>query len=167
MSSPFQGLDEVFARHAENVDAAVERARRAAAEAREESARFSHETAELTEQVRDREVRPEPEDLTSDELRRDATRFRTERGLPVVDLPDGAELLSAPEKDEPDEPRPEPPPEYVIEGIEPEELLAEEAEERAAASLAPPTPVRRRRRAAPPPDDEDDDFSQERIMDNG
>ncbi|MBP2322509.1 hypothetical protein JOF56_002894 [Kibdelosporangium banguiense] len=56
------------------VDAAVSRARRAAAEAREQSGRF-------------RESAPASGEATDPALRAEAVRFRTGQGLPVGDEP--------------------------------------------------------------------------------
>lgn len=84
------------------LDAAVTRARRVAAESRETSARFRRETRQLADRTRAGEVRPRSEtDLTAEHLRRAATGFRADHGLPVESLPSGQELLVQPAPPEP------------------------------------------------------------------
>jgi hypothetical protein len=84
-------------RHFDNeLDAAVVRARRAAAAARETSAKFRRETRELAAGVQARTGQVRPDELTDPGLRRTADGFRTDHGLPVHDLPDAHELLAAP-----------------------------------------------------------------------
>lgn len=124
------GFTEFFA----ELDAAVVRARRAAAEARETSAKFRRETRKLADDVAARTADARPDDLTDERLRRTATGFRTDHGLPVRDLPSGQELLAppSPARTEPATPRPQ----------------------RTTGSS----------RRIPPPGDDDEDFSQERIM---
>lgn len=118
------------------LDAAVARARRVAAESRETSARFRGETRQLADRTRAGAVRPASEtDLTAEHLRRAATGFRADNGLPVESLPTGPELLGQTTT------APTPPP--------------------ITASGPKTTPPGRRN---PYPDDDDEDFSQERIM---
>jgi hypothetical protein len=69
------------------VDSAIARARRAATEARETSAKFRHETRQLAEGMKDGTTQAHPDEHTDDRLRRTATGFRTDHGLPVHDLP--------------------------------------------------------------------------------
>ncbi|HJP78849.1 MAG TPA: hypothetical protein VJ914_31540 [Pseudonocardiaceae bacterium] len=129
MTEPMAGF------HAE-LDAAVARARRVAAQSRETSAKFRRETRQLAERTRAGAVRPTSEsDLTAEHLRRAATGFRSDNGLPVESLPAGRDLLS-----QPTTPPPAPP-------VTPSGPRA--------------TPSGRRN---PYPDDDDEDFSQERIM---
>ena len=68
------------------LDAAVVRARRAAAQARETSAKFRRDTRTLAAAVRDGEARPNRDEATDEGLRRTATGFRTDHGLPVEEL---------------------------------------------------------------------------------
>ena len=90
MTEPMAGF------HAE-LDAAVARARRVAAQSRETSAKFRRETRQLAERTRAGAVRPTSEsDLTAEHLRRAATGFRADHGLPVESLPAGRDLLSQP-----------------------------------------------------------------------
>jgi hypothetical protein len=120
------------------LDAAVARARRVAAETRETSAKFRRETRQLAERTRAGAVRPKSEsDLTAAHLRRAATGFRTDHGLLVESLPAGPELLT---QSPPAQPPAAPP-------ITP------------SGSRNTP-PVRR----SPYPNDDDEDFSQARIM---
>lgn len=87
MTGP-QGFAEAVRGYTGELDAAVVRARRVAADARETSAKFRRETRELAEQVRSGTAKPQPGQLTDDRLRRTATGFRTDNGLPVRVLPD-------------------------------------------------------------------------------
>jgi hypothetical protein len=129
------GYDSLAGFSAE-LDAAVARARRVAAESRETSARFRRETRQLADRTRAGAVRPASEtDLTAEHLRRAATGFRADNGLPVASLPSGPELLGQTTNG------PTPPP--------------------VTASGPRFTPPGRRN---PYPDDDDEDFSQERIM---
>jgi hypothetical protein len=90
MTDPMAGF------HAE-LDAAVARARRVAAETRETSAKFRRETRQLAERTRAGAVRPSSEsDLTAEHLRRAASGFRADNGLPVESLLAGRELLTRP-----------------------------------------------------------------------
>jgi hypothetical protein len=84
MTEPF-GVADAMRRFDNEVDAAVVRARRAAAGARETSAKFRRETRELAEGVQARTAKDEPTDPA---LRRTANGFRADHGLPVRDLPD-------------------------------------------------------------------------------
>ncbi|HEX4700555.1 MAG TPA: hypothetical protein VH352_00365 [Pseudonocardiaceae bacterium] len=78
------------------LDAAVVKARRVAAQARETSAKFRRETRQLAESVKAGTTRATADQLTDDRLRRTAAGFRTDNGLPVQDLPAGGELLAPP-----------------------------------------------------------------------
>jgi hypothetical protein len=119
------------------LDAAVTRARRVAAESRATSAKFRRETRQLAERTRAGAVRPTSEtDLTAEQLRRAATGFRADNGLPVESLPAGHELLAQP---------PIPP------GASPPVTPS-------GSRITLPG------RRNPYPDDDDEDFSQERIM---
>ena len=87
MTGP-QGFADAVRTYTGELDAAVVRARRVAADARETSAKFRRETRELAEQVRSGTAKPQPGQLTDDRMRRTATGFRTDNGLPVRVLPD-------------------------------------------------------------------------------
>ena len=86
MTGP-QGFADAVRTYTGELDAAVVRARRVAADARETSAKFRRETRELAEQVRSGTAKPQPGQLTDDRMRRTATGFRTDNGLPVRALP--------------------------------------------------------------------------------
>jgi hypothetical protein len=131
------GFADAVGRFSTELDAAVVRARRVAAEARETSAKFRRETRQLAEQVQSGEHKATPDALTEDGLRRAAAGFRTDNGLPVTALPDGRQLLAQQS------------PELV-----------------AAPQPVTPSPIRvaGSGRRIPPPSDDDEDFSQERIM---
>ncbi|HEY4457095.1 MAG TPA: hypothetical protein VGN81_22485 [Pseudonocardiaceae bacterium] len=130
MTDPMAGF------HAE-LDAAVARARRVAAETRETSAKFRRETRQLADRTRAGAVRPTSEsDLTAEHLRRAASGFRADHGLPVESLPAGSELLTQ----SPPTPSAAPP-------VTP-----------SGSRITPPG------RRNPYPDDDDEDFSQARIM---
>jgi hypothetical protein len=87
MAEPF-GMADAMRRFDNEVDAAVVRARRAAADARETSAKFRRDTRELAEGVKARTGQARPDDPTDPGLRRTANGFRADHGLPVRDLPD-------------------------------------------------------------------------------
>jgi hypothetical protein len=129
-----QGFAESVSRFSAELDAAVVRARHAASEARETSAKFRRETRQLAESVRSGTGKVTAADLTSDPLRRAAAGFRGDHGLPVEKLPSGPELLAPP---------PPAPPAPVTPG--------------------PPATTGSGRRT-PRPSDDDEDFSQQRIM---
>jgi len=89
-------LSDAMRQFDNELDAAVVRARRVAADARETSAKFRRETRELAEGVKARTGQVRQDELTDPSLRRTAGGFRTDHGLPVRDLPDGHELLPEP-----------------------------------------------------------------------
>ena len=138
------GIPEAFAKFRADVEAAVTRGRRAAAAAGAANADQRTRNRELAEQARAKQVRPDTQRPTSEDVRRVATGFREDRGLPVERLPSGAELLAPPE----------------------------ESQKRtdANANSAPPPPVSGSRAVAgprgqlPPERGDDEDFSQARIL---
>ncbi|MGW6449692.1 hypothetical protein [Lentzea sp. NPDC055074] len=78
---------EVLARFRAEVGAAVTRARRASGEIGERNAKLRERTRDLAERARER--RPEPGgQATPADVRDAATGFRTERGLPVEQVPE-------------------------------------------------------------------------------
>lgn len=123
-----------FAEFSAALDAAVARARRVTAAARETSAKFRRETRQLAAGLRAGTATARPDEVTDDRLRRTAAGFRTDHGLPVHDVP-------APAAPTPDAP-PEPMRTHTF------------------GPLRTTPPGRR----FPPPSDDDEDFSQERIM---
>jgi hypothetical protein len=88
------GFGEAVAKFSSTVDDAVTRARRAAAEAREQAARFRAENKANVEQAKSGELRVT--EVTDPALRESATRFRGEQGLPIDEFPPDVELLQPP-----------------------------------------------------------------------
>ncbi|GAA3664278.1 hypothetical protein GCM10022267_58180 [Lentzea roselyniae] len=84
---------EALGRFRAEVGAAVTRARRAAGEVGERNAKLRERTRELARQARERGVEPGAR-ATSSDVREAATGFRTDRGLPVEQLPDAVELTA-------------------------------------------------------------------------
>jgi hypothetical protein len=84
---------EVLARFRAEVGAAVTRARRASGEIGERNAKLRERTRDLAAQARERKVEPGARP-TSGEVRDAATGFRRDRGLPVEQVPDAAELTA-------------------------------------------------------------------------
>jgi hypothetical protein len=82
-----QGFADAVRRFATDLDAAVVRARRVASAARETSAKFRGQTRQLADRVQAGTAKPAPGELTDGRLRRTASGFRTDNGLPVQDLP--------------------------------------------------------------------------------
>ncbi|HWC83908.1 MAG TPA: hypothetical protein VG756_28450 [Pseudonocardiaceae bacterium] len=140
------GFSDVLTQFSAELDAAVVRARRVSAEARETSAKFRRETRQMADKVRGGGVRVTPGELTDDRLRRAASGFRADHGLPVDKLPEGAELLrpAAPQRPE----------QQVTSANQPFGAPATPG----APRTTPPS------RRVPPPSDDDEDFSQARIM---
>ena len=137
------GIPEAFARFRSDLDAAVTRGRRAAAAAGARAAAQRDRNRQLADEARAGRVRPDGHAPTSPDVQRVATGFRRHRGLPVPELPTGAELL-APEKSR------------------------EQTD--ANANSVPPRPALGSRPAAgprgqlPPERGDDEDFSQARIL---
>ena len=165
---------DAFARFDAELDAAVSRARRVSAEARADSAAFRAETAKLAEATRDRSLVARPDELTSKQLREQATKFRDEHGLPVDALPSAEELRQAgmvreerpvrpPVEDEDDDFSQE----KILSASATRDQQQEEPQPESPADEPTPAPSRRRRRPVPPTSDDDEDFSQERILFEG
>jgi hypothetical protein len=81
-----QGFADSVHQFNTELDAAVVRARRVAAEARETSAKFRGETRQLAEQVKSGKAAATPDQPTDERMARTAAGFRTDNGLPVRDL---------------------------------------------------------------------------------
>lgn len=92
MTEP-DGFADAVRQFSSELDTAVVRARRVAAEARETSAKFRRETRQLADQVKSGTTKVSRGQLTDDGLRRAATGFRRDNGLPVQELPNGADLV--------------------------------------------------------------------------
>jgi hypothetical protein len=112
MSGQEGGFREAVARFSAEVDAAVTRARRAAGEAKAQTAAFRSGTSDMVAKVKRGQVRPQPAEITPSEARESATEFRLAQGLEVEELPDDDELVdrlpetepdTEPEVDEPDD----------------------------------------------------------------
>lgn len=161
MTGPNQGFAESLARFRAEVATAVTRARRASAEARDQSAAFRRETKELAQQARDAKAGQQ----TDAAARERAAEWRRSQGLPVDEpprrpLPEEPVLALTPDEDEelrvqvldeveePARPAPEP--------------VAAEGEPDAEAERAP-----RPRRSTADPTNDDDDFSQHQILFHG
>ncbi len=86
---------EALGRFRADVGAAVTRARRAAGEIGERNVKLRERTRDLARQARERRVEPDAKATTSD-VREAATGFRNDRGLPVEQVPDAAELTAPP-----------------------------------------------------------------------
>ena len=99
-------IGDAMSQFRSELDAAVARGSRAAAEARSRSAATKGQTRELVNKVRARQEQPQPADLTSPGLRRAATSFRSDEGLPVDRLPEGTELLAPIGSTTPSAPKP-------------------------------------------------------------
>jgi hypothetical protein len=82
-----QGFADSVRRFSTDLDATVVRARRVASEARETSAKFRRQTRQLADQVKSGTAKVAPGQLTDSGLRRTASGFRTDNGLPVRELP--------------------------------------------------------------------------------
>lgn len=90
------GFPQAAARFSAEVDAALTRARRAAREARAESADFRKRTEELAAQARTgklRGVRRDQVAPTKPAGHADAAKFRVDNDLTVAELPDADELI--------------------------------------------------------------------------
>ena len=87
---------EAFARFRADLAAAVTRGRRAASDAGVRNGAARDRNRELADQARAKRAGAHQR-ATSTDVRRVANGFREERGLPVENLPEGAELL-APDK---------------------------------------------------------------------
>ena len=91
------GFRAAAARFKSEVEAALTRARRAAAEAKEQSADFRRGTDDLANQARTGRLRVRRSQTTNPQAREDAEKFRRANGLPVEDLPDAEDLTRRPE----------------------------------------------------------------------
>lgn len=153
---------QAAARFSAEVERALTRARRAAREARAESADFRKRTEELSTQAKTgklRGLRRADAAATDPAARAEAAKFRTDKGLPIPELPTADELTAGLPDREPPSPKPpnddfaEP---QVLFDIDKEPLAAQTAE---PEQVEPPdTPERTRKGEA------EEDFSQQRIL---
>jgi hypothetical protein len=163
------GFRAATARFKAEVEAALTRARRAAAEAREQSADFRRGTDDLADQARTgrlrlrrTEVRP-----TNAEAKAEAEKFRNANDLTVEELPDAHGLTTRPAE----EPKP---PQHEDEDFSQHQVLYDidkqdepapvkpavdqTSDESAGTRIDSPAP------SPAPPGDESEDFSQQRIL---
>jgi hypothetical protein len=152
---------QAAARFSAEVERALTRARRAARDARAESADFRKRTEELTSQAKSgklRGVRRGQVAPTDDAARAEAVKFRADNGLPVADLPTADQLMARlPERERPvrraeNDDFSE---HQVLFDVDKE---AREARPSAPAGNDSPEPE------APRPSESEDDFSQPRIL---
>jgi len=127
---------EALSRFRAEVGAAVTRARRAAGDIGERNAKLRERTRDLADKARERKVEPGAR-ATSADVRESSTGFRHDRGLPVEQVPDVAELTA------PRDPGP----------VETEPLVT-----RGSTAVAGPSGQ------LPRASDDDEDFSQSRIL---
>jgi hypothetical protein len=165
------GFRAAVARFRADVEGALTRARRAAADAKEQSAEFRRGSDDLARQARTGKLRAVRRgQRTSPEARDDAVKFRNANDLPVEELPD-PDAPAAPQRPA-EQPRredddfsqhtvlydidakddPAPPVRPAAPAVD------QTSDESARPGIDSPTP-RARRRAA-----DNDDFSQQRIL---
>jgi hypothetical protein len=163
------GFRAAAARFKNEVEAALTRARRAAAEAKEQSADFRRGSDDLANQARTGRLRIRRSQVqpTSEQAREDAEKFRNANNLPVEQLPDADELTrrTAP-------PAEAPPPQRDDEDFSQRQLLIDidARDELAPTPSVPPVDQTSDESARPRIDspararDDNDDFSQQRIL---
>jgi hypothetical protein len=144
MTEP-SGFTDAVARYSSDLDSAVARARRVAAEAHETSAKFRKETTQLAERVKTGTGKVRAEELTDERLRRTASGFRADHGLAVRELPDGRSLLTRQDPAKPTDP-------------------GQPGAATESGSVANPLRTTGAGRRIPPSSDDDEDFSQAQIM---
>ncbi|HUQ57878.1 hypothetical protein [Lentzea sp.] len=127
---------EALSRFRAEVGAAITRARRAAGDIGERNAKLRERTRDLAEKARQRKAEPGALATPAD-VRESSAGFRHDRGLPVEQVPDVAEL-TAPRTSAP---------------VETEPLVA-----RGSTAVAGPSGQ------LPRTGDDDEDFSQSRIL---
>lgn len=171
MSGPEGGFSHAVARFSAEVAQALTTARRAARDAKAESAEFRRRTEELAEQAKRgklRGLRRGEVAATTPEAREAAAKFRADNGLPVPELPTAEELLARLPSREPA------PPAAVVENEdfsqhqllldvdeqEPREEVPADSEEEPEQEASPAV----EEQADTPASDRDEDFSQQRIL---
>lgn len=164
------GFRAAAARFKADVEAALTRARRAAAEAKEQSADFRRGSDDLANQARTGRLRVRRGQLrpTSPDAQADAEKFRNANDLPVEDLPVADKLTTRP-AEEPKTPQHEDEDfsqHQVLFDIDkadeptaaPAKAVDQTSDESAAARIdSPGKPAAR-------PSEENEDFSQQRIL---
>jgi hypothetical protein len=163
------GFRAAAARFKTEVEAALTRARRAAAEAKAQSADFRRSTDDLANQARTGRLRSRRSQVqpTSAQAREDAEKFRHANDLPVEQLPDADELTRRPSP-----PAEAPPPQRDDEDFSQRQLLID-IDARDEPAPTPPMPpvdqtsdesARSRIDSPTGARDDTDDFSQQRIL---
>jgi hypothetical protein len=163
MSGQDGGFPQAAARFSAEVEHAVTRARRAAREAKAESAEFRKRTEELSGQAKNgrlRGLRRGQVAPTTPAAREDATTFRVDNGLPVDDLPAADALIAR-------LPNREPAPTVENDDFSQHQVMFDVDEH--AAEPEPTEPVSEERIDSPEPvdtaaSDAEEDFSQQRIL---
>jgi len=154
MSAPNEGFAESVARFRSEVSAAVTRARRASAEARDQVAAFRRENDTLAARARDGGLRVGADELTDPGARERAAEWRRERGLPVDEFPPAHRLVAE------REPEPEPEPEPVDDPLaENDPVVLERDDPEPPRPARPAPPVRRT-----DPEDDDGYFADQQIL---
>jgi hypothetical protein len=161
MTGHDSGFPHAAARFTAEVDQALTRARRAAREARAESAGFRRRTEELSAQAKTgklRGLRRAQVAPTTPEAHADAAKFRADNGLPLPELPTADELIARlPNRD------PAPPAAPVVDNDDySQHRVLVDVDEGVPGPAPDPIEAPEPRNA--PPADADDDFSQQRIL---
>lgn len=145
------GFRAASARFSAEVAAALTRARRAASEAKAQSAEFRKKTSELAEQAKTgrlRGVHRDQVEPTGEAARADAAKFRNDNGLPVEDLPAADALIGRLP-----EPEPVPDDDDLDEDFSQHAVMVDVDERAAPAEPVPPV--------QDPPDDRPDEGSRD------
>jgi hypothetical protein len=160
MTGQDSGFRAAVARFKADVEGALTRARRAAAEAKEQAAEFRSGSDDLTRRTRTGRGRPAHHVATSPDARAEAVRFRNANGLPI---PEAHVEPAAPKPKQEDEDFAEHT--VVLFDIDSREDLAtppsaldQTSDESASARIDSPRPRTTR------PSEEGEDFSQQRIL---
>jgi hypothetical protein len=167
MTGPEGGFPQAAARFSAEVDHALTRARRAAGEARAQSAEFRRRNDELGAQAKKGKlsgVRAGEVSATSADARAQAVEFRGANGLPVAELPDADALMAR---------LPGPPPAAENDDFSQHRVMFD-VDDQSAETAAEPDFGRSEENAgidspdAEPtrPSDDDEDFSQQRILED-
>ncbi|MGH3858099.1 hypothetical protein [Actinokineospora sp.] len=98
MTGQNQGFAEAVARYRADLAAAVTRSRRAAAEARDQSANFRAENDDLAKRIGKSKVAPA--ERTDEDRRAAAEEWRRAQGLPVTEFPPDADRVVEPAEPE-------------------------------------------------------------------
>lgn len=155
---------QAAARFSAEVERALTRARRAAREARAESADFRRRTEELSAQAKSgklRGLRRSEIVATDPAARADATKFRTDNGLPVPELPTADQLTASLPDRQPRTPKPQ-----NEDFVEPQVLFDIDKEPREQQAAQDEEPERAETPEPTRTGETEEDFSQQRILMN-